>query len=359
MVNHEDWEHHFDPSRREQRKERKIAKRSDRSKYKITDRLKAAREKPSTLETKGLLQGIVIHISSSEIDVAVEDRTFTCTLRGSFKLQKNLKKNLVVVGDHVWFEPTSPDTGYVHHIMPRSSLLCREEHLHRIKQQLVASNVDQVLITVCLANPSIKPSIIDRYLIAAEKGHLHPVILINKIDLKDQYPKEMLLVEECLRLYPSLGIKTIAFSSLTGEGLEEVREALRGKVSVFSGQSGTGKSCIINALTGLSLKTGSIRAVGKGSHTTTSTQLLRLPFGGWCIDTPGIRSFGVFELSKGDLQAEFSELFAQPCSFKNCSHIGEAGCAVPRAVERRDVSPLRFSSYVSLLKSIEESRRSH
>ena len=357
MVSHEEWDQHFDPTRREQRRESKIAKRTDRSKYKVTDKLKKSHEQPKKMDIEGLLAGKVIHIRSQEIEVATEETTVSCSLRGSFKLDRNLKKNLVVVGDNVLFEPITPTTGSVHYILPRSSVLCREEHLHRVRQQLVAANVDQVLITVCLAEPSVKPSILDRYLIAAEKGHMEPVILINKLDLKDRYPKESLLVDECLRLYSSLGIKTIALSTVTGEGLDQVRGVMKDKVSVFSGQSGTGKTCIINVLTGLALRTGSIRAIGKGSHTTTSTNLLRLPFGGWCIDTPGIRSFGVFELTKEDLQEAFPELFTQPCAFKNCWHRGELGCAVPEAIEKNQISSLRFSSYTSLLESIEESRR--
>jgi ribosome biogenesis GTPase / thiamine phosphate phosphatase len=357
MISHEDWEHHFDPSRRELRKERKIAKRTDRSKYKISDQQKKVHEQPEKIKTEGLLKGKVVHIRSQDIEVDAGDHTFTCTLRGTFKQDRNLNKNLVIVGDNVWFQPTTADTGSIHHIIPRSSVLARSEHLHRIKQQLVAANVDQVLITVCLADPHVRPSMIDRYLIAAAKGRLSPVILINKIDLREEHPQEAQVVDECLRLYPSLGIKTIAFSALTGEGLDQVREVMKDKVSVFSGQSGTGKSFIINVLTGLSLKTGSIRAIGKGSHTTTSTRLLRLPFGGWCIDTPGIRSFGIFDLEKKDLQDEFSELFCQPCSFKNCWHIGEEGCAVPQAIDRGEISPLRFSSYISLLGSIDDPRK--
>lgn len=354
MVSHEEWEHHFDPSRREQRRERKIARQTDRSKYKITDKLKIEREHPQKIETGHLLQGKVIHIRSQNIEVATKDHSVICTLKGSFKLDTSLKKNLVVVGDNVWFEPLSADTGAIHHIMPRHSVLSREEHLHRVKQQLVAANIDQVLITVCLAEPALKPSMIDRYLIAAEKGHIHPIILINKLDLKTQYPEEALLVEECLRLYSSLGITAIAFSALTGEGFDKVQEVLTDKVSVFSGQSGTGKTFIINALTGLSLKTGPIRAVGKGAHTTTSTHLLRLPFGGWCIDTPGIRSFGIFSLDKEDLKTEFSELFSQHCAFNNCWHIGEEGCAVPQAVEDGKISPFRLSSYLSLFNDLME-----
>lgn len=349
MAGHEEWDHLFTPSRRELRRERKIAKRTDRSKYKISDRGKqASHPTPKNISAEGV-QGRVTCVRSQGIDVTAEGKTYTCSLKGSCKLDRTLAKNLVVVGDNVLFEITGPADGSIHRICPRSSSLCREEHLHRIKQQLVAANVDIVLITVSLAEPSLRPSIIDRYLLAAEKGNIRPVILINKIDLRDQYLEEAALADECLRLYPSLGITTVALSTRTGEGMAQVKELLRDKISVLSGQSGTGKSCIINALTGLSLKTGSIRAVGKGSHTTTSTTLIPLPSGGWCIDTPGIRSFGVYDLQKEDLRLIFKELFAEPCAFSNCWHIGEHGCVVPKGVEDGKISPLRLRSYLSLL----------
>ena len=357
MIHQEDWEHHFDPSRREQRRERKNARRTDRSKYKITDQAKILRDEHQKIDLKNLVLGKVIRIRSQEVVVEAENRSYSCALKGSLKLVRDRKKNLIIVGDNVYFEVITPDTGSIHYIMPRSSVLSRQENLHRRQQQLVAANIDQVLITTCLAEPSFKPAIVDRYRIAARKGNMEPIVLINKRDLADQYPKEEELVQESLRLYASLGIKAVCFSTLTGEGLDIVRELLTDKVSVLSGQSGTGKTCLINALTGLSLRTGLIRAIGKGSHTTTSTQLLRLPFGGWCVDTPGIRSFGVFSLEKDDLKAEFTELFAQPCAFTNCWHGGEEGCAVHSAIDRGKVSPIRFLSYLSLISSIEEDQR--
>jgi ribosome biogenesis GTPase len=352
MDRHEEWEQYFDPSRRQMRRERTMARRTDRSKYKVTDQLKARRAEPTTMGEDQLLLGKVIFIRSQDIVVATADRTYTCTLRGVFKLSKDRKKNLVVVGDNVRFDPITADTGCIHHILPRSSILCRQEHLHRVQQQLVASNVDQVLITVSLAEPSFRPSIVDRYRIAARKGGMAPIVAINKMDLADQYPKEADLVHQSLQLYESLGIPAVSFSAQTGEGMSDLEMVLKDRISVFSGQSGTGKSCIINALTGLTLKTASVRAVGKGAHTTTSAQLLPLPFGGWCVDTPGIRSFGIVSLEKEDLQAEFVELFAQPCRFNNCWHTQQEGCALPDALARGDVSPLRISSYLSLLASI-------
>ncbi len=357
MIYHEEWDHLVTPSRREQRKERKQAKRADRSKYKHTDQAKQTHVERLAKHTEGLEQGKVIGIQSHEISVATGQKIFTCSLRGVCKFDRTLQKNLVVVGDNVLFEVTAPNTGYIHLILPRSSLLCRAEHFHRVKQQLVAANVDCVLITVSVAEPLLKPSIIDRYVLAAQKGNLSPVLVINKIDFKESYPREAMLADECLRLYSSLGIPTIALSAVTGEGLEELKRMLKDKVSVFSGQSGTGKTCILNALTGLSLRTGSIRAVGKGSHTTTSPQMIPLPFGGWCIDTPGIRSFGVFDLRKEDLPHAFPEIFSQPCAFANCWHRGEQGCAVPEAIAQGRVSPLRLTSYITLLGSLDPSAR--
>lgn len=356
MPSTEDWEHHFEPSRREHRRARKIAKQTDRSKYKLTDQQKAGTESLRT-PPEHLLQGKVIQIRSQEIEVDSNGKIFTCTLRGALKLTRSLEKNLIIVGDNVLFEPTSPSTGWIHHVNERSSVLSRQEHLHRVKQQLVAANVDQVLITVSLAEPMIRPSIIDRYLIAAKKGHSTPIILINKLDLKERYPEEGSLVDECIHLYQSLGINAVAFSAVTGEHLDDVRAILKDKVSVFSGQSGTGKTYIINKLTGLHLKTGFIRAVGKGAHTTTTTRLIPLPFGGWCVDTPGMRSFGIFSLTKEDLKEAFPELFRQPCAFTNCWHKGEYGCSVPEAIANNQISPLRLSSYLSLLKAAEEASR--
>jgi ribosome biogenesis GTPase len=352
----EEWEGFFDPSRREMREERKQARRSDRSKYKVSDRTKGEARKAVPVCSSGLKEGKVTQIRSHEIDVTSEGCVYLCTLKGALKFERDRLKNLVAVGDNVLFEPITAETGSVHSILPRSSLLSRQDHLRRLKKQCVAANVDLLLITVSLAEPALKPAMIDRYLVAAKKGHLTPIVLINKMDLADQFPEEAALVQETIRLYDSLGVRSLCLSARTGEGLDELKNLLKGKVAVFSGQSGSGKTCIINALTGLSLKTGFIRAIGKGAHTTTSTRLIPIPSGGWCIDTPGVRSLGIFELEREDLAEEFAELFSQPCVFANCWHTGEKGCAVPDAVEKGEVSSLRFSSYLSLLASLEEER---
>jgi len=349
----EDWEEYFAPSKRETRKERKRAVQRDRSKYKKTDQRKVA-EKIDT--PSNCIHGKVITIRSKDIIVYANDHMYTCTVRGVLKLERTKDKNLIVVGDNVWMRPVDQTTGVIFAVKSRTSILCRQEHLHRKKQQLVAANVDQVLITLSLAEPASRSTIIDRYLVAAYKGNFDPVIVFNKMDLREQYPQEELRVEEYLALYTSLNIPTIAVSAVTGEGLKELEYVLKSKVSVFSGQSGTGKTHLINAITGFELKTGEVRAIGKGAHTTTFAQLLALPFEGWCVDTPGIRSFGIWDLKKQDLIPAFPEIFSQGCSFANCWHQGEEGCSIPQAIEEGRVSPFRYASYLSLLESATESK---
>jgi len=349
MRKAEDWEEIFAPSRREMRSERKRITRQDRSKYKKTDQKKGSVQRAVSSQHR---LGKVIRIRSKNIEVAIEKKVYTCSLRGVLKQERTKDKNLVIVGDNVWTLLLDETSGVIQQIAPRTAVLCRQEHLHRKKQQLVAANVDQVIITVALAEPICKTTIIDRYLIAAHKGNLTPLIVFNKLDLKKRYPKQGSLIKEYHHLYSSLGIPSILISARDGEGLDLLKKALKEKTSVFSGQSGTGKSEIINALTGLSLTTRSVRAVGKGAHTTTFAQLLSLPFGGWCVDTPGIRSFGVWDLEKQDLRNAFPDLFDQPCAFHNCWHIGEEGCKVPEAIEKKLISPLRLHSYLALLASV-------
>jgi len=349
MRKAEDWEELFAPSRREMRSERKRASRKDRSKYKKTDQKKSPTQRAISSQHQ---LGKVVRIRSKNIEVAIGKKIYTCSLRGVLKQERTKDKNIIIVGDNVWTFILDEISGVIQQVAPRTTVLCRQEHLHRKKQQLVAANVDQVIITVSLAEPVCKTTIIDRYLIAAQKGNLSPLIVFNKLDLKKRYPKQASLVKEYQRLYSSLGIPSILISAKTGEGLELLKKALKEKTSVFSGQSGTGKSEIINALTGLSLKTQSVRAVGKGAHTTTFAQLLALPFGGWCVDTPGIRSFGIWDLEKNDLRNTFSEIFEQPCAFHNCWHIGEEGCKVPEAVEKGLISPFRLHSYLALFDSV-------
>jgi ribosome biogenesis GTPase / thiamine phosphate phosphatase len=361
MSLHDDWDQYFDPSTREMRREKRIASKTDRSKYKKTDQDKAfgAQKKiDKPLSDVKSQNGRVFRIQGQEILVFSEGITYVCSLKGTLKQDHSREKNLVVVGDKVDFISEQPQTGCIEKIYPRTSFLCRQDHLDRIKQQLLATNVDQIIIVVSLAQPTFTTSLIDRYLITARKGNMEPIIVINKYDLSSSFPQEAQFVEECSQLYRSLNIKTLCLSGKTGENLPQLQDVLKNRVSVFSGPSGSGKTFLLNYLTNSNLTTRPIRHMGKGAHTTSCAQLLPLTFEGWVVDTPGIRSLGIFNLTKEDLQDEFLELFSQKCGFTSCSHTEkEQLCAIPKAIKEGKVSPLRYLSYISLLKSLKESRK--
>jgi ribosome biogenesis GTPase len=219
--------------------------------------------------------------------------------------------------------------------------------------QLIAANIDQVFITVSCLEPTIKPSLIDRYIIAAVRGKMTPIILINKMDLLSPDSEAEKLILEIIKTYKDLGYTIIPISTVTGIGLQELTQCLEGKASVFSGQSGVGKTSLINLVTGMSLKTNKIiEKTSKGSHTTSKACLIPLENNGFCIDTPGIRSFGMWDLKKEDIQHYFKEIDAKrsKCKYFNCTHQSEPDCAVKKAVEKGKISPLRYQSYLSLME---------
>lgn len=357
-------EEYFGDERKVDKLERKIAKAKDRSQYKKTDLDKRANltelHKNIKKSREDLLEGRVLSIAPQGILVDYEGCTYVCSLRGLLKKEKSQFKNLVTVGDFVLFEKSTGNEGLIAHIQPRRSVLSRADNLSRRKEQLIAANIDQVIITVSVVSPMLKPYLADRYIIATEKGKMTPIIVVNKIDLLDDPSADPVVREterEIFKLfkegYVNNDVQLIPVSVVTGEGVDKLREAMRDKASVFSGQSGVGKSSLINAITGSSLRTGKI--VGKtqkGSHTTTTTNLIPLEFGGWCIDTPGIKSFGVWNLDKDEIEAYFPEIFklGRQCKYPNCSHHTEAGCAVAAAVEAGTLSPLRYGSYLFLME---------
>lgn len=355
-------EHYFGEERKSGKVARKKASATDRSKYKKTDQDQLKKRiLPAKKENENLLLGRILTIASQGISVSHEKTLYNCTLRGLLKKDKSLFKNLVTVGDWVRFEPTSKGEGLIDSIEPRKSTLSRADNLSRRKEQLIASNIDQVLITMSVVSPPLKPFLVDRYIIATLKGNMKPIILINKIDLlqsasdKTLVTQESELYHEFLKAYPAAGIPVLGVSSVTGEGMDALRELMKNQSSVFSGQSGVGKSSLITAVTGIDLRVGPIvEKTQKGTHTTTTTQLLPLPFGGWCIDTPGIKSFGVWDLKPDEIAPYFKEIFAigRMCKFPDCIHLHEEGCAVIEALERGEISFLRYQSYQYLLDSV-------
>jgi ribosome biogenesis GTPase / thiamine phosphate phosphatase len=351
-------EEFFDGERKKKKNERKALEFSDRSKFKKTDHDKWISQRKSVearSEDTDLLRGRVLSINPQEIRVAFEDKIIICQLRGLLKKEKSQEKNLVTVGDFVRFRLISSAEGSIQKVEERKSVLARADNLSRRKQQLIAANIDQVLITLSVVSPPMKPFLADRYVIAADKGGMKPVILINKIDLLDG-EEERALLEEMKKGYLAAGIPVIPLSCITGEGMDALKEVMKDKASVFSGQSGVGKSSLINQITGLDLRIGeTVDKTNKGSHTTTTAQLIPLSFGGFCIDTPGIRSFGVWDLSRQEVEAYFDEIheLGSGCKFPDCHHLHETKCAVKDAVEAGTLSSVRYLSYLSLLETID------
>lgn len=345
-------------TRKQKKAARKIVSRKDRSKFKKTDLEKRKRllkeHSDLKLSKKTLHKGRVLAILPEGILVEYDDEEILCSLSGVLKKEVGRAKNLVAVGDFVLFEY---DKKAIAAIEERYSVLSRQDHLRRRQQQLIAANIDQVLITVSVVAPPLKPSLVDRYIIASRKGGMDPVIVVNKIELLDSSPAEKNLFEEFIQNYQAIGVSVLPVSVVTGEGMEALKNKMKGKASVFSGQSGVGKSSLINFLTGLQLSIGELaKKTQKGSHTTSSARLIRLPFGGWCIDTPGIRSLGLWELKREDLDNYFPEIYSLSfeCKFPNCTHSHEPHCAIQKAVTEGKLSQLRYDSHQKLLTELEE-----
>ncbi len=344
--------------KKESKEDRKRAIKKDRSKYKKTDfekfqeeLQKEYKEKASQLNLKS---GQVTSIRSEGINVASEGKTWVCTLRGLLKKTKTQYKNLVAVGDIVHFEPLNDEEGVIAYMDPRSSVLARADTLSQKKQQIIAANVDQLLVTASVVSPTLKPSLVDRYLIAADKGNLHAVIVINKIDLLEG---EDPFLDEFKRAHEAVGTQVVLASTVLEKGLDELKSVMKDKVSVFSGQSGVGKSSLINAVTGMNLPVREIvERTQKGAHTTTRARMLPLSFGGYVVDTPGIQSFGVWDLELWELESYFPEFvkYREGCKFSTCTHLHEPGCAVKEALENEELSPIRYESYANLAEQIQQ-----
>lgn len=348
MSREHDFEeaYHLEREKKHWRKQRRHLQETDRSKFKKTD---VGKETLQPIDPNWI-RGRVVAITGEGAVVEIGQMRHLVSLRGLLKSEQKEVKNLIAVGDWVLL---SPDMA-IAHVEERSSILARTD-ISGKKQQLIAVNVDQLIIAVSLINPPLKTALVDRYLIAAGKGHLHPIIVINKIDLLDTHPEEEKAYQEFLSAYEKLGVPILSLSAANGTGLEAFRSLLKDKTSVISGQSGVGKSSLINAAFHLTLKTGDLaQKTAKGSHTTSSAELLSLPNGGYCVDTPGIRSFAIWKLQIEDLIAHFKEFHDFSCKYPDCRHITEPGCAVQKALENNQISLLRYTSYRTLFDELSQ-----
>jgi ribosome biogenesis GTPase len=344
-----------DRDNKEEKRNRKALEKKDRSKFKKTD----TAQKKSQIDDKAVahhfIKGRVISVESEGVIVFDEETksALLCSVKGSLKQETKKEKNLITIGDFVRYEKNDTGSPLIYEVYPRHSTLYRAENYHRRKVQLIAANIDQVFITVSCLEPALKPGLIDRYIIAALRGNMTPIILINKMDLLEHLPSEKALILEIINVYRDLGFTVIPMSIKDGSHITELEKAMQNKTSVFSGQSGVGKTSLINLVTGHTYKTTAVSSkTSKGAHTTTKAHLVPLSQGGFCIDTPGIRSFGMWDLKKDEIQHYFIEIDEKrkKCKYFNCTHQSEPDCAVKKAVEKGKISPLRYQSYLSLME---------
>ena len=264
--------------------------------------------------------------------------------------------NPLAVGDHVVFRVLREEnTGVITQILPRKNYIIRKATKLSKLSHILAANLDQAIIIVTLAEPRTSTGFIDRFLITAEAYHIPAVIIFNKIDLYNDGKMEELLTLKSV--YEAAGYPCYAVSALTGENTGDVVELLKDRVSLVAGHSGVGKSALINTLEpGLDLKTKPIsRAHKKGVHTTTFAMMFRLSFGGFIIDTPGIKEFGLYDLDRKTLAERYPELRAlmHACKYTNCTHLHEPGCAVKEAVKNGEISMIRYDGYLRIMANDE------
>jgi len=287
---------------------------------------------------------------------------YECRIKGRFRLQGIKSTNPISVGDNVDFEletKNNTETGVINRIEERKNYIVRKSVNLSKQTHIIASNIDQVFLLVTIDNPPTFTSFIDRFLVTAEAYSIKTVLLFNKIDA---YDKETLLeVKFLASIYRKIGYECIGISAITGKNIDKVKALMVGKVSMFSGHSGVGKSTLVNAIEpSLELKTKAISEQhSQGQHTTTFAEMFDLSFDAKIIDTPGIKGFGVFDMEKEEVGDYFPEFFAlkQDCKFNNCLHLKEPKCAVKAALENDEVSYSRYRSYIQILEGEDEHYR--
>lgn len=309
------------------------------------------------------MTGLVYKSTGSWYTVKTEDNQFfECRIKGKFRMKGIKSTNPIAVGDVVDFEldETADDvTGTIHNIHDRKNYIVRKSVNLSKQTHIIASNIDIVFLLITINNPPTTTSFIDRFLVTAEAYGIEAVLVFNKIDTFDEAMQDEQLYLQYI--YSQIGYKFLKVSAIENKGLEELKEMMKGKVSMFSGHSGVGKSTLVNALEpNLNLKTKTISEQSKqGQHTTTFAEMYDLSFDAKIIDTPGIKGFGVVDLEPAELSGYFPEFFRlkDQCKFNNCLHKEEPHCAVKKALENNEIAWSRYNSYLKILEGDDEHYR--
>lgn len=309
------------------------------------------------------MTGIVYKSTGSWYTVKTEEGIFfECRIKGKFRIKGIKSTNPIAVGDYVDFEldeTSDAVTGLIYHIHDRKNYIVRKSVNLSKQTHIIASNIDLVFLIVTIDNPLTTTSFIDRFLVTAEAYHIPAILLFNKVDTYDENRSDEQLFLEYV--YKQIGYTCLKVSAIEKTGLETLKEMMHGKVSMFSGHSGVGKSTLINAVEpGLNLKTKSISDQHQqGQHTTTFAEMFDLSFDARIIDTPGIRGFGVVDMEPAEISGYFPEFFAlrDQCKFNNCMHKDEPHCAIKKALENDEIAWSRYKSYLQMLEGDEDNYR--
>ncbi len=305
------------------------------------------------------MKGLVIRNTGSWYQVKTEEGTvIDCKIKGNFRLKGIRSTNPVAVGDHVQISANQEKTAFITEIEDRKNYIIRRSSNLSKQSHILAANLDQCFLIVTISHPETSTIFIDRFLASAEAYRIPVKLLFNKVDLYDS--EDMSYLDSLIHLYTHIGYPCYKVSALTGEGIEQLKADMADQVTLFAGNSGVGKSTLINAILPESnARTGEISAYhDKGMHTTTFSEMFPTGNGGYLIDTPGVKGFGTFDMEPEEVGHYFRDIFeiSADCKYGNCTHVHEPGCAVRDAVEQHLISESRYASYLNMLEDKEEGK---
>ena len=305
------------------------------------------------------MQGTVIKSSGSVYGVRAIDGTIVeCRVKGNFRLKGIRSTNPVAVGDNVIFDMREDGTAYITEILERRNYIVRKASNLSKQSHILAANLDICFLIVTINHPVTATTFIDRFLAAAEAYRVPMVLVFNKTDLYDDADNEEL--DYLTALYGSIGYQCLHTSATNGKGIEDLKEMMRGKVSLLAGNSGVGKSSLVNAIAPeIAARVGEIsKSHDTGMHTTTYTEMFEFMPDSFIVDTPGVKGFGTYDMEVEEISHYFVEFFelSKDCRYGNCTHTHEPGCAVLEALERGEIAPSRYQSYLSILEDKDEGK---